>query len=117
MADLTQQHCVPCEGGVPPMSRAEAEAKLAEVPGWTLRDDAREISREFKFKNFKQALAFVNHIGAIAEAEGHHPDLELGWGRVGVRLSTHAIGGLSLNDFILAAKIYVAVLPRLDVSL
>lgn len=87
------------------MSRAEAEVKLAEVPGWILRADAHEISREFKFKNFQQALAFVNHIGAIAEAEGHHPDLELGWGRVSVRLSTHAVKGLSLNDFILAAKI------------
>ena len=105
MVDLTQQHCLPCEGGVPPVTKAEALDKLAEVPGWSLRDDGKEISRQFTFKNFAAALAFVNQIGAIAEADGHHPDIELGWGRVGVRLSTHAIQGLSLNDFILAAKI------------
>ena len=103
--DLTKQHCVPCEGGVAPMTKAAAQERLAEVPGWQLRADGKEISREFKFKNFMAALAFINRIGAMAEAEGHHPDIELGWGRVGVRLSTHAIGGLSLNDFILAAKI------------
>ncbi|TSC76336.1 MAG: 4a-hydroxytetrahydrobiopterin dehydratase [Parcubacteria group bacterium Gr01-1014_31] len=105
MSDLTSQHCVPCEGGVASYTKAQAVERLSKIPGWTLRDDGKEISRHFKLKNFKEALSFVNQIGEIAEAEGHHPDLELGWGRVGVRLSTHAIKGLSLNDYILAAKI------------
>jgi len=105
MSDLTQQHCVPCEGGVAPYTKAQAEERMSKIPGWQLRDDGKEISRQLKFKNFKEALAFVNRVGELAEAEGHHPDLELGWGRVGMRSSTHAIKGLSLNDFILAAKI------------
>ena len=109
MFDLTQQHCVPCEGGIPPYTKAQAQERMGKIPGWTLGDDGKEISRQFKFKNFKEALAFVNRVGEIAEAEGHHPDLELGWGRVGVKLSTHAIKGLSLNDFILAAKIFELV--------
>ncbi len=105
MSDLTAQRCVPCEGGVAPYTKEQAVKNLPQISGWQLRDDGKEISRQVKFKNFKAALTFVNQIGDIAEAEGHHPDLELGWGRVGVRLSTHAIKGLSLNDFILAAKI------------
>jgi len=78
---------------------------MKEVPGWKLADDALSISRDFTFKNFADALAFANKIGAIAEEEGHHPDLTVSWGKVGVHLSTHAIGGLSENDFILAAKV------------
>lgn len=105
MENLTQQHCVPCEGGVAPYTKEQASQKMPQIPGWQLRDDGKEISRQMKFKNFKEALAFVNRVGELAEAEGHHPDLELGWGRVGMRSSTHAISGLSLNDFILAAKI------------
>ena len=81
------------------MAKAEAEQKLAEAPGWQLAQDGLSISRQFKFKNFVEALAFVDRVGEIAEAEGHHPDIELSW------LSTHAIKGLSLNDFIVAAKI------------
>ena len=108
MPELTYQHCVPCEGGIPPYTVAQAKEHMSQVPGWQLREDGRELSRVFKLKDFKLALALVNKIGEIAEAEGHHPDLELGWGRVGVRLSTHAIKGLSLNDFILAAKIDAA---------
>lgn len=105
MSGLLTQHCVPCEGGIPPYTVAQANERMHQVPGWQLRDDGKELSRVFIFKDFRSALAFVNQIGEIAEAEGHHPDLELGWGRVAVRLSTHAIKGLSLNDFILAAKI------------
>ena len=78
---------------------------MQEVPGWELSADAKKISRKYKFKNFKEALVFVNKIGDIAEAEGHHPDLSFGWGKVTIELMTHAIGGLSENDFILAAKI------------
>ncbi len=102
---LLSKKCVPCEGGVMPLFRPAAEALLKETPDWELAVDGKKISRKYKFKNFKEALAFVNKVGDIAEAEGHHPDMELGWGRVRIELSTHAIGGLSENDFILAAKI------------
>lgn len=83
----------------------QAEELLKQITGWTLAADAKSISKEFKFKNFADALAFTNKIGAIAEEEGHHPDLMVQWGKVGASLSTHAIKGLSENDFILAAKI------------
>ena len=86
------------------MTQQETKPYLEEVKDWKV-EDGKKIKREFKFEDFKSALAFVNKIGEIAEEEGHHPDIELGWGRVGVELSTHAIGGLSTNDFILAAKI------------
>lgn len=105
MSELAQKKCVACEGMVDPFVRAEAEVLLKQVRDWRLSDDARSISKEFAFKNFAEALSFVDKVGAVAEEEGHHPDIELGWGRVSVRLSTHAIKGLSENDFILAAKI------------
>lgn len=101
---LRDKKCVPCEGGALPLSWAEAETLRKETPEWQLLD-AKSISRSFAFKNFAQALAFANKVGAIAEEEGHHPDLHVEWGRVTIVLSTHAIGGLSINDFILAAKI------------
>ena len=85
--------------------KKDAEKLLQEVNGWTLSEDARKISKQFKFKNYVQAMDFAKKITPIAESEGHHPDLSIGWGRVGVELSTHAIAGLSENDFILAAKI------------
>jgi 4a-hydroxytetrahydrobiopterin dehydratase len=103
--DLAQKKCVPCEGGAVPLERAEAETLLKQVSGWSLGADGKKISKEFKFKDFLEAMAFANKITPIAEAEGHHPDLSIGWGKVGVELTTHAIGGLSENDFILAAKI------------
>lgn len=106
MVDLVSKHCVPCEGGIAPMSRVEAEKLLEEIRDWKLVDQGvLKINRKFKFKDFAEALAFVNKIGVIAEAEGHHPDIELGWGKVNVTLYTHAIGGLFENDFIMAAKI------------
>lgn len=104
-ASLTQKKCVACEGLVDPLNRVEAEVLLRQTPQWMLSDDAGRISREFSFKNFLEAVTFVNKITALAEEEGHHPDLEVGWGRVLVKLTTHAIKGLSENDFILAAKI------------
>ena len=88
-----------------PLFKPQAEELLQQVRSWTFSPDAKKISREFIFKNFAEALAFANKIGTIAEEEGHHPDLTVSWGKVGVSLSTHAIGGLSENDFILAAKI------------
>ncbi len=102
---LAQRDCVPCRGGVPPMTEAEARTLLAELDSnWTLADGAAKLERTFRFPNFADALAFVNRIGELAEAQGHHPDIELGWGRVRVTLLTHKIGGLSESDFILAAK-------------
>ena len=104
---LAQERCTACEGGIPPLERAEAEALLGQLmPRWHLSDDGKRIEMEIKFKNFARALAFLNQVAEIAEAEGHHPDFCLfNWNRVRITLSTHAIGGLSRNDFILAAKI------------
>ena len=104
-ARLVQKHCVPCEGGALPLMRDESAKLLAETPGWTIAQDGLSLSREFTFKNYVLAMEFANTITPIAEAEGHHPDLAIGWGKVIVTLTTHAIGGLSENDFILAAKI------------
>lgn len=105
MTDLASKKCIPCEEGTEPFTRAQAEEYLKHISDWQLSDDAKSISHNFKFKNFAQALAFVNKIGEIAESEGHHPDIELGWGYVNIKSTTHAIKGLSENDFILAAKI------------
>lgn len=104
---LTEKHCVPCEGGMAPHSRDEAEKNIAEVDArWQLRGDAKMISAEFAFGNFKEALQFVNKVGDVAEEEKHHPDIRIfAYKKVLIELSTHAIGGLSENDFILAAKI------------
>lgn len=102
---LLEKRCVPCEGGTMPLTIPEAQKLLTEIPSWTLAPDAKKISRTFTFKNFAEALAFTNAVGVVAEQEGHHPDIGLHWGRVDITLSTHAIGGLSVNDFILAAKI------------
>lgn len=102
---LHEQKCVPCEGGVPSLQRDEALKLAAEVNGWDLASDSKSISREFAFKDFKEALAFINAVGAVAESENHHPDIHCWWNRVKLELSTHAIGGLSNNDFIMASKI------------
>ncbi len=105
MSSLLEQHCVPCEGGIPPMMRDEALKLAAEVNHWILAEDAKSISREFLFKDFKEAMAFLNRVADLAESEGHHPDIHCWWNKVKLELSTHAVGGLSNNDFILAAKI------------
>lgn len=102
LADTT---CVPCEGGVMPLTIQEAESFMKEISEWTLSPDAKKIEKEFSFKNFADALAFANKVGAIAEAENHHPEIEIAWGKVEIELTTHTIGGLSHNDFIVAAKI------------
>lgn len=103
--DLAQKKCVACEGGAQPMTPMEATALLSHLKEWTLAKDFKKISKKFTFKNYVDAMAFAEKITPVAEAEGHHPDLSLGWGRVEVELTTHAIKGLSENDFILAAKI------------
>ena len=105
MIPLHDQHCVPCEGGVPALQKPEALKLAADVNGWNLADDTKSIWREFQFDDFKEALAFINKVGALAEAEGHHPDIHCWWNKVKLELTTHAIGGLSNNDFILASKI------------
>lgn len=101
---LSEKHCAPCEGGVDPMEEAAIADHLQAVPGWEVRADTSLFSK-WTFSNFKKAIDFVNQVGEIAEAEGHHPDIAFGWGYVEITLTTHAINGLSENDFILAAKI------------
>ena len=101
--DLRAKRCVPCEGGVPKLGAAEVSALLREIPGWEARDD--QLHRTFTFRDFVTAMRFVNRMAEVAEAEGHHPDFTVHYRRVDVVIWTHAIGGLSENDFILAAKI------------
>ena len=97
--------CIPCKTGTPPLDKKAAESRMAQVPGWSLERGATALLREFKFKNFKQALALVNQVGELAEKEGHHPDFTFGWGYVKLLLTTHSILGLHENDFIMASKI------------
>ncbi len=97
--------CTPCRGGIPPLTPGAAEGYLAEAPGWHLSHESTRIERRFEFKNFAEALDFANNIGAIAEQEGHHPDICLGWGYCAVTFYTHKIKGLHENDFIMAAKV------------
>ncbi|WP_455384510.1 4a-hydroxytetrahydrobiopterin dehydratase [Acidihalobacter prosperus] len=105
MSDLTQRHCAPCEGGVEPLPRDQAESLLTQLHAdWSLSADGKEIAREFRFSNYYETMAFVNAGAWISHREDHHPDLEVGYNRCRVRYSTHAIGGLSDNDFICAAK-------------
>ena len=102
---LVEKTCTPCRGGIPPLTRAEAEELLPQAPEWALMDNAHRIERTFRFGNFREALAFVQKVGELAEAEGHHPDISFGWGYGTVSLRTKKIKGLHENDFIMAAKI------------
>ena len=104
MSDLTAKHCKVCEGGTLPLSASEAHDLLKQTPLWTLNDKGDEISRTFQFKNYYQTIAFVNALAWIAHQEDHHPDIEVSYNKCRVRFSTHAIKGLSENDFICAAK-------------
>jgi len=101
---LADKQCVPCRGGVPPLKGKELQALLRNVAQWTAPDE-HHLRREFRFPDFQQALDFVNRVGAVAEEQGHHPDMLLSWGKVEVTLWTHKIDGLSESDFIMAAKI------------
>jgi 4a-hydroxytetrahydrobiopterin dehydratase len=103
-AELVGRHCVACEKGTPPLTTEEAALYLAQVPQWELRD-GKSLRRRFRFKDFVEAMAFLNRVAQVAEEEGHHPDILISYNRVRIDLTTHAIGGLSENDFILAAKI------------
>ncbi len=107
--DLTTRTCTPCKGGIPPLTGDEAKSYLAEAPGWALDEAGTRIERKFNFKNFANALEFVQRIGVIAEQEGHHPDICFGWGYCSVVLFTHKIKGLHENDFIIAAKLNALV--------
>jgi 4a-hydroxytetrahydrobiopterin dehydratase len=105
-AELTTRRCKPCEGGVPPLeSEVVEELMQALHADWTLSEDRKSIVRVFKFAGYHRTISFVNAIAWIAEDEGHHPDLQVYYGKVEVLYTTHAIGGLSENDFICAAKI------------
>ena len=103
VCDLTNKQCKPCEGGVPPLTQDEARALLKQLDSWELKNNI--ISKTFAFKNYYQVLAFVNAVAWMTHREDHHPDMAVGYNKCRVEYSTHAIGGLSKNDFICAAKV------------
>lgn len=103
--NLSQGHCVPCEGGMPPLDHEYVQKYSAQVPNWRVSDDEKKLSRELTFKDFVETMKFVNAVADIAQAEGHHPDIHIFYNEVRFDLTTHAMDGLSENDFILAAKI------------
>tara|TARA_B100000902_G_C26676385_1_gene605640 strand:- start:199 stop:543 length:345 start_codon:yes stop_codon:yes gene_type:complete len=108
MTDLLKKKCVPCEGGVIPFDISEIHKYQKHVDGWDIAKNEKKIfflEKNFKFKNFKDSQKFINEVGKISEEEGHHPDIVFGWGYARINITTHAIEGLSENDFILAAKI------------
>lgn len=103
---LLNKKCIPCEGGTKPLGEEQISKLKPEVPGWQVSQDLKKISREWQFKDFVEAVIFVNDVAHLAEDEGHHPDIKIhSYKKVLIELYTHAIGGLSENDFILAAKI------------
>lgn len=105
MQDLSRRRCVPCEGGMPALTPEGITALHAETPSWTVRKDQKEIERTFSFPDYWQTMAFVNAVAWVAHSQDHHPDMSVHYNRVVVRWSTHAIGGLSDNDFICAARV------------
>ena len=104
MSKLAEQHCVPCRGGVPPLKGVGLVRYAEQLPDWKIVEE-HHVAKSFLFAYFKTALDFVNRVGAVAEQEGHHPDLCLAWGKVDVQLYTHKIRGLTESDFVMAAKI------------
>lgn len=105
MSELQSKHCLACEGGVKPLTRDEITKLLAQIPAWEVNADGTAISRRYTFKNFYHTMSFVNAVAWIANQENHHPDMEVGYNYCNIKYNTHAIGGLSENDFICAAKI------------
>ena len=108
MSNLKDKKCTPCEGGVIPFDISEIHKYQKKVDGWDILKDAKEkffLNKKFNFKNFTESQKFINKVGKISENEGHHPDILFGWGYAEIKINTHAIEGLSENDFILAAKI------------
>jgi 4a-hydroxytetrahydrobiopterin dehydratase len=110
MGTLADKQCVPCRGGVPALKGEELQRLSAQLPGWKVVED-HHLQRTFLFPDFREALSFVNRAGAVAEEQGHHPDLALSWGAVEVKIFTHKIEGLTESDFILAAKIEQVLSP------
>lgn len=104
MSDLASKTCVPCRGGTPPLKGEELDDLRRQIPGWEVVEE-HHLRRRFRFKNFREALDFVNRVGELAEKQGHHPDVGFGWGYAEVTVYTHKIDGLTESDFILAAKI------------
>jgi 4a-hydroxytetrahydrobiopterin dehydratase len=104
MTDLASKTCVPCRGGTPPLKGEELDDLWRQIPGWEVVEE-HHLRRRFRFKNFREALDFVNRVGELAEEQGHHPDVGFGWGYAEVTVYTHKIDGLTESDFILAAKI------------
>ena len=104
MTDLASKTCVPCRGGTPPLKGEELDDLRRQVPEWEVVEE-HHLRRRFRFKNFREALGFVNRVGELAEEQGHHPDVSFGWGYAEVTIFTHKIDGLTESDFILAAKI------------
>lgn len=102
---LAEKSCTPCRGGIPPLTQEEAVGYSRQAPDWQLLENATRIERTYRFKNFREAFGFVERAAAVAEAEGHHPDIRFGWGYVTVSLFTRKIKGLHENDFIMAAKL------------
>jgi 4a-hydroxytetrahydrobiopterin dehydratase len=105
MSDLAARRCKPCEGGMAPLTPAQAQELLRQLSGWTLAADAKTLRREFVFRDFYRTMSFVNALAHVANIEDHHPDLEVGYNYCHVTYTTHAVGGLSENDFVCAAKI------------
>ncbi len=103
--DLKNQNCQACSGNTPKFNEKQISDHLSELDNWSVNDEQKMIYKKFNFKTFKQALKFTNKVGELADIEGHHPDISLGWGYSLIMIHTHAIQGLSVNDFILAAKI------------
>jgi 4a-hydroxytetrahydrobiopterin dehydratase len=105
VSELKARKCVPCQGGIPPLSVDEANALISQIENWDLIESATKICRTFTFKNFMQAQAFAVKVGILSESENHHPDIHYGWGFCSVFFYTHKIGGLHENDFIMASKV------------
>lgn len=105
MTNLTAKTCTPCQGGIPPMTATQAEEFIANVPGWSLLEEATKLKRTVEFSNFVKAQVFVNKVADLCEAEGHHADISFGWGYARIIFQTHKINGLHENDFIMAAKV------------
>jgi 4a-hydroxytetrahydrobiopterin dehydratase len=104
MSELAKKKCIPCQGGIPPLTGEDLDKFAEQVPHWTVVN-GHHLERELTYPDFRQALDFTNKIGELAEAEGHHPDIYLSWGKLGIKIWTHKIDGLTESDFILAAKI------------
>lgn len=105
MQELEKIHCVGCEGGIPALDKAEIDTLMLKISGWSVNEDYKSIYRNYEFKGFYKTMAFVNAIAWIANQENHHPDLEVGYNYCRIKFTTHAVNGLTTNDFICAAKI------------